>query len=82
MRPASSVLSVRLRHGRVASPLLPYHIDFAFLTSTLLYTIFTMSNLPRLPPLAALFLTHFHDLKGQEVSYYVSQDGKFTRVNS
>lgn len=36
-----------------------------------------MSNLPRLPPLAALFLTHFHDLKGQEVSYYVSIDGEF-----
>lgn len=36
-----------------------------------------MSRLPRLPPLAALFLTHFHDLKGQEVSYYVSLDGEF-----
>jgi hypothetical protein len=24
------------------------------------------------PPLAALFLTYFHDLKGQEVAYYVS----------
>lgn len=39
-----------------------------------------MSNLPRLPPLAALFLTHFHDLKGQEVSYYVSLDGEFTNA--
>jgi hypothetical protein len=30
----------------------------------------TMS--PTFPPLAALFLTHFHDLSGQEVVYYAS----------
>lgn len=33
---------------------------------------------PTLPPLAALFLTHFHELKGQEVVYYASlSDGAF-----
>jgi len=33
------------------------------------------------PPLAALFLTHFHDLTGQEVAYYASlSDGTATHA--
>jgi hypothetical protein len=36
----------------------------------------SLGDLPGLPPLASLFVTHFDDIKGQSVAYYVSMDGE------
>lgn len=38
--------------------------------------------LPAFPPLAALFLTYFDDLKGQTVSYYSSLPGQCRVVHA
>jgi len=39
-------------------------------------TTISAEALPAFPPLAALFLTYFDDLKGQTVSYYSSLSGE------
>lgn len=36
----------------------------------------SLGELPAFPPLASLFVTHFDDIKGQSVAYYVSLDGE------
>lgn len=54
--------------------------------SSLLFTYLSTFTMSPFPPLAALFLSHFHDLKGQEITYYASlSDGKrppLTRTDS
>lgn len=55
----------------IAGSAIPYLRGIQRLTTTASCTT-TQITMASFPPLAALFVTHFHDLKGQEVTYYAS----------